>query len=61
MTLQQKSKLISILITLASLGISAILYFIFHIFFLFVIFIPPVIYFFLKQRSAHDEQEKISN
>jgi hypothetical protein len=44
-----KTDLLSIILLAASILISLILYFVFHLVFIFVIFIPPVIYYFLRK------------
>ena len=57
MDIQQKTKIVSLLVLVGSIALSAILYFMFHIVFIFVIFIPPVIYYFLKKRERNGSQE----
>lgn len=59
MTLEERSKLISVIIIIISLAITAVLYFVFNIIFLFVIFVPPLIYHLLKKRESNDQD--ISN
>jgi hypothetical protein len=55
MNLHEKTNAISVLTLAASLVISAIAYFVFHIFFLFIIFVPSLIYYLLsKRRDASD-------
>jgi len=49
----QKTRYISIGILLASIVISAVLYFVFHIVLIFLIFIPSVIYHFLTKRDQN--------
>jgi len=55
---KRKTNIISMLILIGSIAISAILYFMFHIVFIFVIFIPPLIYWFLKKRETHNEDQR---
>ncbi len=57
MDIRRKTNIISALILTGSIGISVILYFVFHIVFIFVIFIPPVIYYLLRKRERHGNEE----
>ncbi len=52
MNIHQKTTLVSAVIIVASLGISGVLYFVFHVFFLFIIFVPAVIYWLLQRRNG---------
>jgi hypothetical protein len=56
MDIRTKTGFLSITILLASIIISVILYFVFHIVFIFVIFIPSVIYYFLTKRNRDGEK-----
>lgn len=55
MEIEEKAKLISMLLFAVSIILAVILYFVFHILFIFIIFIPPVIYHFLKKREDHGQ------
>jgi len=54
MTIRQRANLISTLIIVVCLALTAALYLLFKIFFLFIIFVPPIIYRLLKRKGAHD-------
>lgn len=58
MDIRRKTDVISALILIGSIVVSAILYFVFHLVLIFVIFIPPIIYYFLKKREPHGSEER---
>lgn len=52
---RKKALLISFVLLILSIAISAVLYFVFHLVFIFLIFIPPVIYHYLSRRDEHGD------